>query len=503
MPKSSPYLIACSAAFALMSMCSGAQSSEELSKQYCAICHQFPAPHLLDKSTWELDVLPEMGLRMGIQSSENISGLFERDKPVEFYPEDPLLTQQEWAAISQYYIKHAPEILTPRPAQEAKSLLQFDVEYGPSESAQSPATSAIMIDAQTHHLLGADATTGNLSIFDGETLERLDEIAVGGPVSHIARIGQDASGAHTYTITLLGPDLAPTQEKLGSLLEIKVDAQGQIIARDTIAGQLHRPVQAELISHPKEAERRFFIAEFGNFSGALSQLQVDENGNTHLESFTQSPGATKIIVQGEDAYILFAQGDERILHWRRFLETPFAQADKILSFPPTHGTSNFNIVDANGDDFYDLIVTHGDNADTSQIFKPYHGIKIFLGQADGTFEESFFFHLDGATDAIGADFDQDGDMDIAAIAYYGRVDEPGFSSFIYLENMDGQYQLATLEELTGTTRFIAMTSGDIDADGDLDIALANLKFGPLGPAQSPQKSAPLNPSFVLLRNKLN
>ena len=51
---------------------------------------------------------------------------------------------------------------------------------------------------------------------------------------------------------------------------------------------------------------------------------------------------------------------------------------RVLRFPPMYGSSFFELVDFNKDGFQDFIYTCGDNADYSQVLKPYHGIYIYL-----------------------------------------------------------------------------------------------------------------------------
>src|SRR6266542_5972499 len=38
---------------------------EKLAHTYCAACHAFPEPQLLDKQTWQAGVLPQMAPRLG------------------------------------------------------------------------------------------------------------------------------------------------------------------------------------------------------------------------------------------------------------------------------------------------------------------------------------------------------------------------------------------------------------------------------------------------------
>src|SRR6266850_1187339 len=44
------------------------QKGERLAKTYCGSCHAFTRPEMLDKTTWQKFVLPEMAFRMGLPS---------------------------------------------------------------------------------------------------------------------------------------------------------------------------------------------------------------------------------------------------------------------------------------------------------------------------------------------------------------------------------------------------------------------------------------------------
>ena len=52
-------------------------SAETLAKNHCAGCHVFPEPELLDKKTWQLGVMPQMGHRMGIYADVSRQSLIE------------------------------------------------------------------------------------------------------------------------------------------------------------------------------------------------------------------------------------------------------------------------------------------------------------------------------------------------------------------------------------------------------------------------------------------
>lgn len=107
---------------------------------------------------------------------------------------------------------------------------------------------------------------------------------------------------------------------------------------------------------------------------------------------------------------------------------------------------------------------------------------------------------------VAGDFDQDGDIVIAVLSYFPRIaqgaDQAGF---VYLQNNDGKFDPKYVKGLGRLGWFVALSAGDIDGDGDLDIALANLAFVPYGPLDVPsdlQDQWLSGACFVLLRNTL-
>src|SRR5690606_23617896 len=115
--------------------------------------------------------------------------------------------------------------------------------------------------------------------------------------------------------------------------------------------------------------------------------------------------------------VLYAQGLEGISVFLNKGKGKFKE-EEILKFSPVYGSSWFELGDFNGDGLTDILYVNGDNADYSITLKNYHGIRIFENKGKNRFEQAWFFPLYGATKARAADFDGDGDLDIAAIAYY-------------------------------------------------------------------------------------
>ena len=121
----------------------------------------------------------------------------------------------------------------------------------------------------------------------------------------------------------------------------------------------------------------------------------------------------------------------------------------------------------------DILAVNGDNVDSDpyNTLKNYHGLRIYLNRGNLRFEEAYFYPMYGAFGAQAEDFDDDGDLDIAAISFYPDFSAERRESFTYLQNDGGlEFSAYTSPELM-TGRWMTMDVGDIDGDDDVDIVL--------------------------------
>lgn len=203
----------------------------------------------------------------------------------------------------------------------------------------------------------------------------------------------------------------------------------------------------------------------------------------------------------QDVMALMAQGDEGVFYYENQGNGSFGEK-RLLSFLPLNGSQYMELADFNDDGLDDILYVCGDNADKTPILKPYHGVYIFLNQGGLDFQQSFFYPLNGAYKAIPRDYDLDGDLDIAAISFFPDYYSSPEESFVYLENVgDMKFDDFSFPEATNG-RWIVMDAEDMDADGDVDLALGSfVYFTALGDTTGlGQKWLSKGPSVVVLEN---
>src|SRR5579863_708606 len=122
---------------------------------------------------------------------------------------------------------------------------------------------------------------------------------------------------------------------------------------------------------------------------------------------------------------------------------------------------NVSIADLNGDHKPDLVVASAFN----------QSIAVLLGSGEGTFSAPVFYSTSalGAAPsaAVDADFNGDGNPDVATILYDGGV------ALLY-GNGDGTFQTAIHAVSGGTSGGTSLVTGDFNHDGAPDIAFSSL-----------------------------
>jgi hypothetical protein len=456
------------------------QKEERLSKQYCGSCHVFPDPGLLDKETWEKSVLPEMAFRMGL-NTEHLWTLSAEDIPivVSVIPPRPMVSEEEWKSITEYFIRNAPDSIKKNEISVTDPVDQFSASV--VGNLKKGFITALTFDSVENKIYVGNRWA-KLYTLDPQ-FRLLDSVQLKSPPSHIS-----LADSNQLLISLMGI-MDPNDQAKGELISLTINSEKK---PTIIQDSLQRPVYFDRSDLNNDGRVDYLVCAFGNFRGALLGLEETSEGKYKRHIINPMPGARKVIAQDfnhdglVDIIALMTQGDERLILYTN--RGNFNFDEKILiRFPPVYGSNYFEITDFNKDGFFDILLTNGDNADYSAILKPYHAVRIFTNDRSGNFAESWSFAMPGASQAAARDFDNDGDLDIAAISFFPDFGKHPEQGFIYFKNNGSNNFTPQITPLAASGRWLVMESADIDNDSDLDILLGAANFIGLG-TNSPIKN---------------
>jgi hypothetical protein len=451
--------------FSLTISCTTKEQKEEtLAHQYCSTCHSYPDPSLLSKNAWRT-VMPQMALRMGIDISPLLR-LPEDDYPyvIHTLPQNPMITEADFESIANFYERESPESLPLPPDFAARDLKQFSV---------TPLK--LLGQRPTITMLRADTVNKNVWISTrGLELRKYDynfdlieSRSITSPASSIAFTGKDP------LVALMGI-MDPNDQPKGSIVSVAKDSLREL------TNAIKRPVHFAHTDLNNDSREDLVVCAFGNFSGMLTAYEATEDGQYIAHTISSMAGARKVVVRDfnndglADILALFAQGDEQISLFTNAGNFRF-RVTTLLRFPPVYGSEVFDVVDFNKDGHWDIIYCNGDNADYSKELKPYHGVRVFLNDGTDHFKESLFQQIYGCLGFVAKDFDKDGDIDIAATAFFPDFEKTPERGFVYLENDNGKFA-PQVTPLAAEARWLLIETADIDSDGYLDILLGALDF---------------------------
>ena len=452
---------------------------EKLARTYCASCHAFPEPQLLDKKTWETGVLPQMAPRLRVQTGDLFNEAFRN-------PHIMVLTkgasEEEWQQIARYYRESAPDSLPYQslPAQPQLDPAFFKPEPFVPRMKSSAIITLLKTDSAHERIFVGEAGSNTLRIYDWNRRLK-SSLTLGSPPTDVIVDGDRA-------LVLESGILDPNDEPKGTLVQYDFAGADSLRSPKILIDSLFRPVFVRQFDADKKGANDFLICEYGNNTGRLA-LYRPAGSRYEREVVDPGPGAIRFEIRDmtgdgyPDIVALFAQGDERIVLFENDGKGHFGRQRILARFPPVYGSMYFSMHDFNGDGSPDIVYVNGDNFDYSRVLKPYHGVRILENDGKNNFHERYFFPVYGASRAEVADFDNDGDLDILTTSNFADVQRHPERGIMFLENV-GRYQFRPYAfTVAAGNQWNLTATADLNKDGLLDVIVGAMDLGNIAKLQ--------------------
>jgi hypothetical protein len=466
-------------------------SSEDVHR-LCAACHAYPAPESMPRGAWRKEV------KQGYDflRASNLAG----DYPAL---EDVVL----------YYESQAPEQLPSIEQSVAieKSPINFE-KRGTGYMPRLPPSPGV--------------TNANLSSLFGDTHQELllcetrqdalmllkpYESGPGGTIipqvpapCHTTVCDLDLDGRQDVLVASIG-SFFPTDDRVGKVLWLQGKSGGQFDAVQLLKG-VGRVTDIQVADFNGDGKLDLVVAVFGwRTTGEILYLEnqtTDWSQPQFVKHVVDTRhGAIHLPVADlnrdgcPDFVALISQEHEAIVAYLNQGDGTFEQATIFAAPHPSYGCSGIDLVDLDADGDLDVLLSNGDILDPPYLLKPYHGVQWLENEGVFPYRHHQLAAMYGASRAVAADFDGDGDQDVAAVSFLPATHFPEreklrLPSIVLFEQIPNtQFAMHILE--TGTCDHFSCDAGDWDNDSQVDLVVTNFSWS---------DTQPIRDAAVLWRN---
>ena len=459
-------------------------ADEQQARLVCGGCHAFAPPDILPRHAWRDEFVRMMFIR------EN--RLPPVGPPSTVYRTIKLPPDMEQAL--PFFTSRAPERLTPpdpwpAPGESPVKFTRFGLSV--TDMPDTPAVSHVrLVDFDGDKrldVLGTDMRQG--VVFTGPPRAG-GALSIVASIPHPARVSLDDVDKDGVADLLVGDlgEFFPADHDKGAVIWLRGLGKGKFGA--LWLDGWPRVAGVETADFNGDGRNDLAVAAFGWRKAGQVAILENRSANAAQPSFARHtidprPGAIHVApadLNGDgrmDFVTLLAQEHETVIAYINKGAGFAFDAQVIYAAPhPNWGSSGMQVVDIDRDADLDVLLAHGDTFDDG-IVKPYHGIQLLENRGSYPFVERTLARLPGVHGVKAADVDGDGDLDVIAgalLAGGSDVDEKTLGALVWLEQTKpGAFAPHTIE--LGFPRHATIDAGDIDGDGDIDIAAGNFAIG--------------------------
>jgi hypothetical protein len=447
-------------------------------ERFCGNCHQTPLPESFPQERWRHEVARGYEFYLASGRSD--------------------LIPPRQSDVTSYYRQLAPKALVfpPTPATTGKSRFKRANISWPESSPDSAAIAHILPlvngDDPQARFVCCDMGVGVISwISMSGNRALIQRRQPANFPSHIVRTDLDGDGKLDYVVSDLGSFL-PSDHDQGKVIWLRESAAGAAAMEEVVLLRgVGRVADAEPADFDGDGDLDIVVAVFGWHTTGnvlLLRRQGERDGHPHFETevLDSRTGAIHVPVadlNGDgrpDFVALFSQEHESVDAFLNQGDGKFTRQVLFRAPDPSFGFSGMELVDLNRDGRLDILCTNGDTFD-SLYLKPSHGVR-WLENCGSSWRVHLLATIPGVHAAHAGDFDQDGDLDVAASCFIppaATANQPELKRLVSLVWLEQQGDLFVQHEIEADNCVYAtMQVADVNLDGVLDIVTGHFGHSP-------------------------
>jgi len=298
-----------------------------------------------------------------------------------------------------------------------------------------------------------------------------------GPVlpapAHVSASDVDKDGDLDILVACMGL-LFPSNDKIGSVVILENDGKLNFTPR-TIVERIARVTDVRAADLNRDGRLDLVVGQFGYDDGETRWMENLGGWKFRSHMLQTLSGVIHTIPvdmdrDGDDDIVsLVTQEWEELYVFENDGRGNFKSHLVWGSTNEDYGSSGIRLSDLNQDGRLDVLLTNGDAFDyLPPRPRPWHSVQWLENKGGFKFDHRSIGQFPGASAAVAADLDGDGDLDVAAVTCYNLWERPESQSIVWFEN-DGKMNFTLRDISNKPTHLISLEAADMNRDGKPDL----------------------------------
>lgn len=354
---------------------------------------------------------------------------------------------------------------------------------GPEPGAPPLITHIQIIDFDRDGLpdvLACDARLGSVILYRQDPPGRWNEHVLADQLvvpAHATVVDLDQDGDFDVLVSELG-NIWPDDGVVGRV--VLLEQRDGAFVRHTVLDDVRRVADVQPGDFDGDGDIDLAVAVFGYARGQILWLENRGGFQFYEHELMYAPGTIHVPVADYDSdgdldiAAVVSQDEEELWVFENLGAGEFRPRRIFGALNFDLGAAGLIQTDLDGDGDADLLLPVGDNFEDQYAYpQPYHGCLWFENQGDWNFVERRIAEFGGTYAAATGDLDADGDIDVVLVSMANDWDRPENPSIVWLEN-DGDQNFRTCQIANRPIHLVTVACGDLNGDGRDDIVAGGL-----------------------------